>query len=116
MKYLLLAYRNQERWAAMSTRERDAFEKACLIYNEILREGGHLLTGVGLQSDTATLRLQDGEVCISDGPLVETEEQLTGVFLIDARDLNNALYVASTMPQAQGGAVEVRPVMEFGQS
>jgi hypothetical protein len=116
VKYLLLAYRDEERWAAMSTSERDAFAQACLSNDERLREGGHLLTGMGLQSgdSAATVQLQDGEVWVTGGPFVETTKQLTGIFFIEARDLNNAIYVASTMPQAQGGAVEVRPVIESG--
>jgi hypothetical protein len=116
VKYLLLAYRDEERWAAMSASERDAFERACLTNDELLREEGHLLTGVGLQSGdgVATVQIQDGEVCITDRPVVQTKEQLTGIFFIEARDLNNAIYVASTMPQAQGGPVEVRPVIESG--
>ncbi|MCC6455740.1 MAG: YciI family protein [Caldilineaceae bacterium] len=114
MKYLLLAYRDEKWWDALPISERNAFENACLANNEALRQGGYLLAAGDLQSShAATVRVHNGKVSIADGPLVQTREQLIGIFCIDARDLNNAISVASKMPQAQAGSIEVRPVTEF---
>jgi hypothetical protein len=114
MKYVLLAYQDEKRWDTMPISERDAFEKACLANNEVLRQGGHLLAGEHLQSSSATtVRVQNGKVSVTDGPFVQTKEPLIDIFFIDARDLNNAIYVASKMPQARAGSIEVRPVAGF---
>jgi hypothetical protein len=112
MKYLFLAYGDEQRYSAMSTSERDAFENACLANDEVLRESGHLLTAAGLhRSSTATtVRVWNGSVSLADGPFTETKEQLIGLFFINARDLNEAIQVAAKMPQARGGAIEVRPM------
>jgi hypothetical protein len=117
MKYLLLAYGDEKRLEAMSTSERDAFEDACRANDELLRQSGHLLVVEGLQSrhTATTVRVWNGKVSVTDGPFIETNEQLIRLFFINARDLNEAIYVASKMPQARGGPIEVRPVMGFDQ-
>jgi len=101
MKYLFLAYGDEKRLAAMSTRERDSFEDACRANDEMLRQSGHLLAMEDLQSSrtATTLRVHNGKVSIIDGPLVEANEQLIGLFFINARDLNEAIQIASKMPQ-----------------
>ena len=114
MKYLFLAYGDEQQLDAMSPSERDALGNECLANDEMLRKSGHLLTVEGLQSRTATtVRVQNGKVFITDGPFIETKEQILGIFLINARDLNEAIRVASKMPQARGGPIEVRPILEF---
>ena len=117
MKYLFLAYGDEKRLEAMSTSERDAFENACRANDELLRQSGHLLAVEGLQSSrtATTVRVRNGKVSVTDGPFVETNEQLIGLFFINARDLNEAIHVASKMPQARGGPIEVRPMMGFDQ-
>lgn len=117
MKYLFLAYGDEKRLEAMSASERDAFENACRANDEMLQQSGHLLAVEGLQSSRAatTVRVRSGKVSITDGPLVEANEQLIGLFFINARDLNEAIHVAATMPQARGGPIEVRPMMGFDQ-
>jgi len=117
MKYLFLAYGDEKRLEAMSTGERDAFENACLANDEMLRKSGHLLAMEGLQSSrtATTVRVRNGKVSVTDGPFVEANEQLIGLFFINARDLNEAIHVASKMPQVRGGPIEVRPMMEFDQ-
>jgi hypothetical protein len=117
MKYLFLAYRDEKRWDAMSTSERDALENACLANDEVLRKSGHLLAVEVLQSSrtATTVRDHNGKVALTDGPFAETNEQLIGLFFINARDLNEAIQVASKMPQARRGPIEVRPAMEVDQ-
>lgn len=111
MKYLLLVYGDERQWDAMSTSERDAFEDACLANDEALRESGHLLAVEGLYSShtAATVRVHSGKVSINDGPFAQMKEQLIGLYFINARDLNEAIQVASNMPQARTGPIEVRP-------
>jgi hypothetical protein len=115
MKYLFLAYRDEKRWEAMPTSERAAFEEACLANDETLRKNGTLVALEGLpnRNSATTVQVRNGKVSVTDSPFIQTKEQLTGIFLIDARDLNNAIYVASKMPQAQEGSIEVRPLTEI---
>ncbi len=113
MKYLFLAYGDEKRLETLSTSERDAFENACRVNDEVLRQSGHLLAVESLQSSrtSTTVRVRNGKVSVIDGPFVETNEQLMELFFINARDLNEAIHVASQMPQARGGPIEVRPMM-----
>ena len=115
MKYLFLAYGDEKHWNALSVSERAALANACLASDEVLRKSGRLLAAQGLQSSSTatTVRVQNGKVSLTDGPFAETEEQLVGLFFISARDLNEAIQVASKMPQARRGPIEVRPMMEF---
>jgi hypothetical protein len=115
MKYVFLAYRDEKQWEAMSDLERDALENACQANEKILRQSGHLLAVEGLQSShtAIAMRLVNGQVSLTDGPFIETPGQLIGLFFIQARDLNEAIRVASQMPQALSGPIEVRPVMEL---
>jgi hypothetical protein len=117
MKYVLLAYGDEQRWDAMPASERDALANACLANDEVLRNSGHLLAVEGLQGsrNAITVRVQNGRLSVSDGPYAKTKEQLIGIFTIYARDLNEAIQVAATMPQARGGPIEVRPVVAFDQ-
>jgi hypothetical protein len=115
MKYLFLAYRDEKQWDAMSLYERDAFENACLANEQELRQRGHLFAVEDLQSSLTalTVRIVNGKVSLTDGPFAETQGQLIQLFFINARDLNEAIRVASKMPQARRGSIEVRPVMEL---
>ena len=117
MKYLFLAYGDEKRLEAMSTSERDAFENACRASDEMLQQSGHLLAVEGLQGgrNAITVRIWNGKVSVTDGPFVETNEQLLKLFFVNARDLNEAIQVASKMPQVRGGPIEVRPMMGFDQ-
>jgi hypothetical protein len=111
MNYLFLAYADEQQWAALSPAERDAYADACLANNEALRESGHLLAGAALQAGS-TVRVQNGTMLLTEGPFVETKTQINGFFVIQARDLNEAIRLASHMPQAQAGAIEVWPMLE----
>jgi hypothetical protein len=117
MKYLFLAYADEQQLGAMSSCEREALENACLANDEALRKSGHLLVVEGLHSSRSatTVRVQNGKLSLTDGPYAEAKEQLIGIFTINARDLNEAIQVAAQMPQARGGPIEVRPILSFDQ-
>ena len=115
MKYVFLAYRDEKQWDAMSTRDRDALENACQANEQDLPQSGHLFAVEGLQSShtAITVRLVNGKVSLTDGPFVSAKGQLIRLFFINARDLNEAIRVASKMPQARTGPIEVRPALEI---
>lgn len=108
MKYLLLVYGEEELMATV----RDA---DCKAYSETLERDDLLLAADALERvDTATtVRVRDGRAAITDGPFAETKEQLAGFYLIDARDLDHAIEVASGLPPARIGSIEIRPVREL---
>jgi hypothetical protein len=112
MKYLCLAYEEEETLNALSRSEWDALRSETLAYVEELRHSGRLIIAEPLQSarTAVTVRVRDGRVATTDGPFAETKEQLGGVFLIEAKDLNDALQVASRWPSARLGSIEVRPL------
>lgn len=114
MKYLCLAYEEEEKLNALSRSEWDALRGETLTYVEALRKSGHLIVTQALQSARtgATVRVRSGKLSVTDGPFAETKEQLGGFFLIDARDLNEAIQVASRWPSACLGSIEVRPIEE----
>ena len=114
MKYLCLAYEMEATFNDMVPSEWAALREETLTYVESLRQSGHLVVTKALQSarSASTLRVRDGKVTVTDGPFIETKEQLGGFFLIEARDLNEAIQVASKWPGARFGTIEVRPVEE----
>jgi hypothetical protein len=118
MKYLCLVYIEERKLNALSRSERDALIADALAYDDQLRQSGHYIVSNALQCVAAatTLRPRDGKVSITDGPFAETKEQLGGFILIEAKDLNDALHVASKIPPGRIGSIEVRPVQELPQS
>ena len=108
MKYLCLVYLSPEQWNA-------APDEACLACSNDLRASGHLLGGTPLHpTHTATtVRVRNGQLSVTDGPFAETKEQLAGFYFIEARDLNEAIQIASKIPPAQFGSIEVRPTREL---
>ncbi len=117
MRYLCLIYDEEKKLTAMSKSESDAFMGEYFAFTEGIRKSGHYLGGEALQpvQTATTVRVQNGKVSTTDGPFAETKEQLGGFYLITARDLNEAIQVASKIPSARLGSVEVRPIMEFNQ-
>jgi hypothetical protein len=117
MKYLCLIYDEEKRLGARSKSESDAFTGEYFTFTEEIRKSGHYLGGEALQSVQAatTVRVRNGRLSTTDGPFAETKEQLGGFYLIDARDLNDAIQVASKIPSARLGSVEVRPIREIAQ-
>lgn len=108
MKYLCLVYGEETKMEGMADDE-------CVAYDEALRSRGQCLASEALQPvDTATtVRVRNGKVSVTDGPFAETKEQLAGFYLIDARDLNDAIQIASQIPPARVGSIEVRPIREL---
>ena len=120
MKYLCLAYYNEKAFDAMSRTEVDALVSQCPAYDEALRSSGHLVIQASLGSTraTTTVRPRNGKPLVTDGPFIETKEQVGGFFIIEARDLNEAIRVASKHPAANigeqvGWAIEVRPIEAY---
>jgi hypothetical protein len=115
MKYLCLCYEEEEKLKAMPGGEWDTIVREVDAYNEELRKKGHLIAAQALQSvSTArTVRVRNGIVSTTDGPFAETKEQLGGYFLIDAKDLDEAIRLASGLAGARLGCIEVRPTREL---
>jgi hypothetical protein len=112
MKYLCLGYLDGKRYEAMSQSQRVAIMDECLAYDDVLWASGHMIADVALQDvrTAATLRLHNGEVSVTDGPLAEATEQLRGILVLEARDLNHAIQLISNHPFVRlGGCLEVRP-------
>jgi hypothetical protein len=114
MKYLCLVYHEEKKLAALSEAELDALMGECGAWVEELERGGHHVFSAGLQSvrTATTLRSRNGQLALTDGPFAETKEFLGGITLLDARDLNEAIQLASKLPAVRLGSVEVRPVLE----
>ena len=108
MKYLCLVYLEKEKWHAVPDRE-------CANSGDDFRRRGMLLAAEPLHPvETATtVRVRDGKISVTDGPFAETKEQLAGFYLIEARDLNEAIQAAARIPPAREGSIEVRPVREL---
>lgn len=115
MKYAALVYYQESIINAMTEQEWHDLNQECVAGVERLSSQGHFIAGQALQSvETATcVRVREGEVLITDGPFTETKEQLAGFYLLEARDLNEALSLASRIPPARFGSIEVRPVREL---
>lgn len=112
MKYICLAYEQESSLNALSRSEWDVLRRETLDYVGELRDRGYLIAAEPLLSvrTAATVRVRGGNVSITDGPFAETKETLGGFFLINARDLNEAIQVASKWPSARLGSIEVRPI------
>jgi hypothetical protein len=112
MKYACLVYCEESRLFSLPESPPDS---ECAEFGAGLRESGHMIGGEALQPvDTATtVRVRQGRVSVTDGPFAETKEALAGFYLIEARDLNEAIAIASRIPPARVGSIEVRPVREL---
>ena len=115
MRYLCLLYENEQLWATMPKEESDAIFGEYFNFTETYRASGNVLGGEPLEpTHTATtVRVRNGKISTTDGPFAETREQLGGYYLIEAKDLNEAIQIAAKIPAARSGSVEVRPIMEF---
>jgi len=108
MKYLCLVYLERDNWDAVPDRE-------CAACGNEFRNRGLLVAAEPLEpvETAATVRVRNGRVSVTDGPFAETKEQLAGFYLIDARDLNEAVQAAAKIPPARTGSIEIRPVREL---
>ena len=115
MRYLCLIYREEQTIEGLPRPQLDALVREALAYDDSLRASGHYLASAALQSvqTATTVRIVDGRTLATDGPFAETKEQLGGFVLIEAKDLDDALRVASKIPPARLGCVEVRPIREL---
>lgn len=118
MKYLCLVVIDEKKLDALSSKDSEALTDESLAYDEVLRKGGHFIAAQALESVQAatTIRLRNGKVSVTDGPFAETHEQIGGFILMEARDLNEAIQLASKIPVLRLGGIEVRPIKELTHS
>ena len=111
MKYLCLVYLDEKELTSVP-------DSDCKAFSDGLKESGHAIAAEALQSvqTATTVRVRNGKVSVTDGPFAETKEQLAGFYLVDAKDLNEAIQLASKIPPARVGSVEVRPVRQLSVS
>ena len=116
MKYLCLIYDEEAKFGSMPRPEMDALMDEYFAFTRDIRESGHYLGGNDLQPtrNATTVRVRNGRLSTTDGPFAETKEQLGGYYLIEAKDLNEAIQIAARIPSAKMGSVEVRPIQEHG--
>ena len=105
MKYLLLVYGEEAKM-------REVDDLSCLAFDQSVRASGHCIASEALQpvATATTVRVRNGKTSITDGPFAETKECLAGFYMVEARDLNEAIQIASHIPPAQIGSIEVRPI------
>jgi hypothetical protein len=115
MRYLCLIYLDESQLAAMPESDMSALNARHLAYNEELLDTGHFIEAEALQSATTAtcVRVRNGKASLTDGPYAETKEMVAGFYLIEARDLNEAIQVASRLPSAPLGVVEIRPCRDL---
>ena len=118
MRYLCLIYDEEKKMHTMSKEESDKFMGEYFAFTEGIKQSGQYVAGEALQPvQTATsVRLRNGKSSTTDGPFAETKEQLGGFYMIEAKDLNEAIQVASKIPSARTGTIEVRPVVDFSKT
>jgi hypothetical protein len=115
MQYLLLIYDKESDWGKLSEADQGAMMKEYREFSQNINKSGHYRAGSQLHpvSKATTVRVRDGKKLITDGPFAETKEQLGGYYLIEAKDLNDAIAVAARIPASKDGSVEVRPIEVF---
>jgi len=115
MQYILLIYDPEKVWADMPKEESQKLFVDYMEYTEDIKKSGHFLAGDPLQptSTATTVRVRNGKTQTTDGPFAETKEQLGGYYLIEAKDLDEAIKLAARIPSAKIGSIEVRPVMKY---
>lgn len=119
MKYICLGYINEKEWASATEKEQQAMMDECFAYDDELRKNGHFVGGEALQGsqNAATLRWQAGKVSVTDGPFAETKEQIGGLMILEAVDLNHAIRLLSNHPSLRllgdRGSWEIRPAADL---
>jgi hypothetical protein len=115
MKYICLGYIEPNKFESLSDTDRNAMVDECFSYDDVLRENGQFAGGEALQGPTTatTLRWKNGKVAVTDGPYAETKEQLGGILILEARDLNHAIQLMSKHPGVKAGPFEIRPAADL---
>jgi hypothetical protein len=115
MQDLLLIYDDEKVWNDMPRDEADRMFAEYMSFSEDIKQSGHYLGGEALQPvNTATcVRVRNGKQLVTDGPFAETREQLGGYYLVEAKDLDEAIAMAARIPSVRVGTIEVRPIMKF---
>jgi hypothetical protein len=115
MRYLCLIYENEKAFETLPPAETEAIMGEYFQFTENIRKNGKYVAGEALHptANATTVRVRNGKVSTTDGPFMETKEQLGGFYLIEATDLNDAIQVASRIPSARHGSIEIRPVVDF---
>jgi hypothetical protein len=113
MKYLLLIYENEAEWNALPEAEKGKVYQQYMDYSKRIRKNGNYVAGEALQptSTATTVRVRNGKTLTTDGPFAETREQLGGFFMVEAKDLDEAIALAAGIPGAATGSIEVRPIL-----
>jgi hypothetical protein len=116
MKYTCTIYGDESAQAGASAEDREAIMKAYMAFGQ--EAGDRIVAGEGLQptSTATTVRVRDGDRSVTDGPFAETKEQLGGFYVLECKDLDDAIEWAAKIPGAQHGSVEIRPVMVFDEA
>jgi hypothetical protein len=116
MKYLCLIYGEERALAAMSKDESQAMFGEFVVFTQEIKASGHWVAGQRLKpvATATTVRIRGGKVSTIDGPFAETKEQLGGFYIVEARDLNEAIQIAARIPAARTGSIEVRPIHDMG--
>ena len=117
MKYICLGYMDPKKWETMSESEQNAMMDECFAYDDVLRKKGHFVGGEALQSarNATTLRWRNDRMSITDGPYAETKEQLGGILVLEAKDLNHAIQLMSQHPGVKAGPFEIRQVEDLSE-
>lgn len=112
MKYLCLIYSDEKQWEKLSEPEMQGMMAEYMAFTASAQKSGHYLGGNPLEptSTATTVRVRSGKLSTTDGPFAETKEQLGGYYLLEAKDLNDAIQIASRIPGARMGCIEVRPI------
>jgi hypothetical protein len=115
MKYICLGYIEPNKFETMSEAERNTMVDECFAYDDVLRKNGHFAGGEALQNaeNAKTLRWKGGRVAMTDGPYAETKEQLGGILILEAKDLNHAIQLISKHPGVKAGPFEIRPAEDL---
>jgi hypothetical protein len=113
MQYMLLIYDDEKKWAAMSEGERGKLMADYGTFTKQIIASGHFKAGDALQptASATTVRLRDAKTLTTHGPFAETREQLGGYYLVEAKDLDEAVAIAARIPSVRVGSIEVRPVL-----
>ncbi|HUG52498.1 MAG TPA: YciI family protein [Vicinamibacteria bacterium] len=113
MKYLLLIYENEAAFAGLPEGEQGKVFEEYMDYTRRIKKDGNYVSGEALQpiSTATTVRVKNGKTVTTDGPFAETREQLGGFYMVEARDLDEAIKLAAAIPASRTGSIEVRPIM-----